>query len=410
MPAEALVWQWLERTAYDVLRRYGFEEVRLPILESADLFARGIGQETDVVGKEMYTFNDKGDPPELLAMRPELTASAVRAYVQHSVAQTHPLVKWYYSGPAFRYEQPQAGRMRQFHTVGIELIGSAHPEADAEAIACGIDILEALGIKNYRLRLNSLGQPAERAAYRHQLVGYLRAHLEGLSPESQRRTELNPLRVLDSKDERDQDIIAEAPKITDTLGTESLEHFARVKDLLEEYAIEFVTDHRLVRGLDYYTRTAFEFQGLDLGAQDALGGGGRYDGLVEQVGGKPTPAVGFGLGLERLMMAAQAAGTAPAPEPALDVYIAALDDPSRVWAAGALRGLRRAGMSAEYDLGRRSLKAQMREANRKGARLAVIIGEEELKNRRAQLKDLKEGTQTEVQFDELHAVIGQRVK
>jgi histidyl-tRNA synthetase len=401
LPEETSAWQWMERTIHELMRRYGYGEIRLPLVESTDLFARGIGEGTDVVGKEMYSFLDKSDPPESLTLRPELTAGAARAYVEHSIGQQQPVTAWYYIGPAFRYEQPQAGRYRQFFTFGIELIGSEHPEADVDVIAAGADLLTALGIGNFRLRLNSLGMPEERIAYRAALLEYLRGRIDQLSEESVRRMEANPLRVLDSKKENDIRATADAPKIIDFLGEESRAHFDRVQELLADLGIPCVIDHRLVRGLDYYTRTAFEFQGLDLGAQDALGGGGRYDRLIEEVGGKPTPAVGFGFGLDRLLLAAQAAGAVPPPAPEIDAYIIGLDDPSRRWAMATVHALRRAGLAAECDLLRRSMKAQMRDANRKGARHVVIVGGNELAAREAQVKDMQSHTQRGIPFDDL---------
>jgi histidyl-tRNA synthetase len=408
LPDETATWQWLEQTIHDLMRRYGYGEIRLPLMESTELFARGVGEGTDVVGKEMYSFLDKSDPPESITLRPELTASAARAFVQHSIAQQQPLTAWYYIGPAFRYEQPQAGRYRQFYTFGIELIGSEYPEAEAEVIAAGVDLLNALGINNFRLRLNSLGMPEERAEYRTALLDYLRERSGQLSEESLRRMEQNPLRVLDSKKEQDIRATVDAPKITEFLGAESLEHFERTKGLLDDMGISYVVDHKLVRGLDYYTRTAFEFQGLDLGAQDALGGGGRYDKLVEQVGGKPTPAIGFGFGLDRLVIAAQAAGSMPNAQMGIDAYVIGLDDASRQWAIKTVHSLRRTGLAAECDLLRRSMKAQMRDANRKGARFVVIVGENEMNAQEAQVKDMQNHTQQAIPFDSLTLTLSQR--
>ncbi len=405
LPDESIRWQAMEDRIREQMRRYGYGELRLPVLEATELFARGVGEGTDVVSKEMYSFLDKSDPPESITLRPELTAGAARAYVQHDIAKNQPLTKWYYVGPAFRYEQPQSGRYRQFHTFGIELIGSPRPEADVDVIAAGVDVIEALGISRYRLRLNSLGMPEERAAYRSALLAWLEGCREQLSEESVRRMAGNPLRVLDSKKEEDLRATADAPSILDFLGEESLSHFAAVRGLLEELGIDYVVDTRLVRGLDYYTRTAFEFQGLDLGAQDALGGGGRYDRLIEQVGGAPAPAVGFGLGLDRLLIAREAAGIADEAQAPLDAYLIGLDDASRRWAAAAVHGLRRRGLAAECDLMGRSMKAQMRDANRKNARRVAIVGENELATGTAQVKDMTTHEQTGVPFEELGAYL-----
>jgi histidyl-tRNA synthetase len=401
LPGDSELWLWLENEIRAVMRLYGFGEARLPIVESTELFKRGIGEGTDVVGKEMYSFLDKGDPPESITLRPELTASAARAFVEHGIGQNNAITRWYYIGPAFRYEQPQAGRYRQFYTFGVELIGSPHPEADAETILIAADLLKRIGLDRYRLRLNSIGTADERVEYRRALLEYLETRRDQLSEESVRRMSANPLRVLDSKKREDIAATAEAPSIIDHLGDESREHFDTVRALLEANGIEYIIDNRLVRGLDYYTRTAFEFQGLDLGAQDALLGGGRYDGLIEQVGGKPTPAIGFGLGIERIILALKNAGRLPNIPADTDVYVIGLDDASRRWASAFVHDVRSAGLAAEYDLLRRSMKAQMRDANRRGARFVVIVGENEIAAREAQVKDMRGGTQRAVPFDAL---------
>lgn len=405
LPEESARWRHVEAVIDRLMRRYGFGEVRLPIVESTDLFKRGVGEQTDIVGKEMYTFLDKGDPPESITLRPELTAAAVRAYVQHSIAAAQPLARWYYLGPMFRYEQPQAGRYRQFHQFGAELFGSPHPEADAEVIVAGHDLLVELGIRNMRLRLNSIGMPEERTAYRAALVDYLNEHRGALSEDSLRRLDSNPMRVLDSKIQGDVEVSRGAPSILEYLQPESAEHFAEVRALLDAEGVEYALDTRLVRGLDYYTRTAFEFQGLDLGAQDALGGGGRYDLLVEQIGGKPMPAIGFSFGMERLLIAIEAAGALAEMAPTLDAYIIGLDTNSRRWAASTAHSLRNAGLSVETDLLRRSMKAQMRDANRKGARYVIIVGENELAEGVAQVKNMAAGQQAAVRFDELRQAL-----
>ncbi len=401
LPEESARWRRLEDVIHGLTRRSGYGEIRLPIVETTALFTRGVGEGTDIVGKEMYSFLDKSEPPESLTLRPELTASAARAFVQHNMAQSQPLNKWYYIGPMFRYEQPQAGRYRQFHQFGLELYGSSQPEADAEVIIIGAQLLQELGISNQKLRLNSIGTAEERIRYREALLEYLNARIEQLSPDSVRRMQGNPLRVLDSKREEDIRATAEAPHIIDFLQDESRAHFERVQDLLTAAGIAFTIDHRLVRGLDYYTRTAFEFQGLDLGAQDALGGGGRYDTLIEQIGGKETPAVGFSFGMERLLMAMQSANGPAEPEPETVIYVIGLDDASRRWALATVTELRAKGIAAEQDLLRRSMKAQMREANRKHAQAVVIVGETELNERRAQVKNLLTGEQRGVIFNDL---------
>lgn len=405
LPEETQRWQWVENIIRDLMRRYGYGEIRLPLVEATELFVRGVGEGTDVVGKEMYTFLDKSEPPVSVTLRPELTAGAARAYVQHSMAQQQPLTKWYYSGPAFRYEQPQAGRYRQFYTFGLELVGSGRPEADAEVISIADDLLRGLGLSNYSLKINSLGMPEERSKFRDALIAFLRERADQLSEDSRRRMEANPLRVLDSKDEADIEATKDAPEVLSFLEEESQAHFAGVRELLDAGGIEYTVDARLVRGLDYYTRTVFEFVGGDLGAQSTMIGGGRYDNLVEQIGGKPAPAIGFGSGLDRLILSCEAAESFPDMSPELDVYLVALDDDARRWAAGMAGNLRREGLSVEHDLLGRSMKAQMREANRKGARRAVIVGGSEMEERVAQVKDMQANEQTSVPFDELVAAL-----
>lgn len=407
LPEETEKWIRMEGIIRDLMRRYGFGEVRLPILEATELFTRGIGEGTDVIGKEMYTFKDRSDPPVDISLRPELTAGAARAYVQHSIAQQQPLTKWYYIGPAFRYEQPQAGRYRQFYTFGLELIGSGRPEAEAETIMIANDLLRELGISNYKLLINSLGMAEERAEFRAALVDFLRERADKLSEESQRRMETNPLRVLDSKDEADIEATKDAPNILEFLSEESQAHFDRVRELLEAGNVPYTVQPNLVRGLDYYTRTVFEFVGFDLGAQNTLIGGGRYDNMIEEIGGKPAPAIGFGSGLDRLILAMEAAGAMPAAEPDLDVYLVALDDGARRWAVGTAAELRKLGLSVEFDLLGRSMKAQMREANRRGATRTVIVGSNELDEQVAQVKNMKSNEQQGVPFSSLAAVLSE---
>lgn len=405
LPEETEKWIRMETIIRDLMRRYGFGEIRLPIVEETELFVRGVGEGTDVVGKEMYTFLDRSDPPVSVSLRPELTAGAARAYVQHSIGQQQPLTRWYYVGPAFRYEQPQAGRYRQFYTFGLELIGSDRPEAEAEVIAVANDLLRELGIGNYDLLINSLGMPDERTEFRSALVDFLKGRADRLSEDSRRRMETNPLRVLDSKDEADVEATKDAPDILQFLGEESAAHFERVKELLGAATIPFTVVPRLVRGLDYYTRTVFEFVGYDLGAQNTLIGGGRYDNMIEQIGGKPAPAIGFGSGLDRLILATEAAGGMPETEPHLDVYIVALDDAARAWGVKTAAELRLFGMSVEFDLLGRSMKAQMREANRHGAARTVIVGSNELDAGIAQVKNMKTNEQQAVSFNDLAAVL-----
>lgn len=397
LPADTAAWQHVEEVVRSVMRLYRFEEIRTPMFEDTAVFTRGIGEETDIVGKEMYTFVDKGGSS--LTLRPEMTAPVIRAYNQHGLGNLAGWNRLYYIGPMFRQERPQAGRFRQFHQFGFESIGLSSPECDAEIIAMAAEIYRRLGI-GYTLKLNSVGDASCRPAYREALQDFLHGVAGELSAESQRRMETNPMRVLDSKDEGDRAATAAAPVILDYLSDECAEHFAAVRARLDALGIAYTIDTRLVRGLDYYTKTAFEFVSADLGSQDALGGGGRYDALVEQLGGKDTPAVGFASGIERILMVMEKNGYA-FPEDAADVYIIALDEASRRWAFATAAALRGAGVGTDIDYAARSFKAQMREANKSRARFALIVGESELAASSAVLKSMADGAQEQLPFDGL---------
>jgi histidyl-tRNA synthetase len=394
LPEESPRWQWVERVFREVSERFGYEEIRPPLVEAAQLYVRSIGESTDIVGKEMYVFTDRAG--EELALRPELTAGVVRAVVQHGLLARRSLWRLWYYGAAFRYERPQKGRYRQFHQYGVECIGSPHPESDAEVILLAVAVLRELGIADYRLQLNTLGSPAVRQRYRTALVAYLESVREKLSPESQLRLERNPLRILDSKDERDQALLRSAPLLIEYLDAESREHFEALCRMLQQQGVPFELNPHLVRGLDYYTHTVFEFVSSRLGAQNAFGGGGRYDGLVESFGGPPTPAVGFSFGVERLLLLLPER----TPDGAVEIYVARAEVEPEV-VLSLLEELRRAGYRAVGDLQRRSLKAQLREADRLGARLAIILGRTEWQQRRLVLRDLRNGQQWECPVQEL---------
>jgi histidyl-tRNA synthetase len=394
LPEESPRWQWVERVFREVSERFGYEEIRPPLVEAAQLYVRSIGESTDIVGKEMYVFTDRAG--EELALRPELTAGVVRAVVQHGLLARRSLWRLWYYGAAFRYERPQKGRYRQFHQYGVECIGSPYPESDAEVILLAVAVLRELGITDYRLQLNTLGSPAVRQRYRTALVAYLESVREKLSPESQLRLERNPLRILDSKDERDQALLRSAPLLIEYLDAESREHFEALCRMLQQQGVPFELNPHLVRGLDYYTHTVFEFVSSRLGAQNAFGGGGRYDGLVESFGGPPTPAVGFSFGVERLLLLLPER----TPDGAVEIYVARAEVEPEV-ALSLLEELRRAGYRAVGDLQRRSLKAQLREADRLGARLAIILGRTEWQQRRLVLRDLRNGQQWECPVQEL---------
>jgi histidyl-tRNA synthetase len=365
------------------------------MFELTSLFSRSIGELTDIVGKEMYTFTDRSG--DSVTLRPEGTASVVRSYIQNNLGEAQPLVKVYYIAPMFRQERPQAGRLRQFHQFGAEAIGSPTPETDVEIIAMAAEIYRQFGITNFTLKINSVGDEECRPRYKELLRTELMTIADQLSVESQKRIEQNPMRVLDSKDEKDLALTKDMPRITDHLNEECAVHFERVKELLTLMGIPFVVDPRLVRGLDYYTKTAFELTSDELGSQSALAGGGRYDLLTKELGGKQTPAVGFAAGIERLMMVLEKNNfTVPVMRPAL--FLAAADEASRGWTIATTMELRSRGVAVETDFLQRSLKAQMREADRQLARHVVVVGAHELAAGRATLRNLDDHTNREVEL------------
>jgi histidyl-tRNA synthetase len=366
LPPESGRWRALLRTFDDLAERYGYGFSLTPLFEATELFSRGVGEETEIVEKQMYTFADKGG--RSLTLRPEATASVVRAYLQ---AGRTGVLKCAYSGPMFRYEQPQAGRRRQFYQVGVEYLGEPSPDADVEVVEVGYRLLEGVGITGVTVLLNSLGDPVDRVAYREVLRRFLEDHAGSLSEDSRRRLAGNPLRVLDSK--ADAAVVAEAPATLEHLGSEAAGHFAAVRSGLEERGIPCQIAPRLVRGLDYYNRTVFEYQARSYSAaQDALGGGGRYDPLAQLLDGPPTPGVGLAMGVDRIVAAMP--GEAGAPH--LDVFVAIADPGKRSQALGLVAALRGAGLSADLDLGERSVKAQFKAAGRRGAVAVAVVGQE----------------------------------
>lgn len=398
LPSETPLWQFVEQTIRNVFHRFNYKEIRTPIFEQTSLFSRSIGELTDIVGKEMYTFTDRSN--ESITLRPEGTASVMRAYLQHNLGQEQPLTKVYYIGPMFRQERPQAGRLRQFHQFGAEATGSPSPETDVEIIALAIEIYKQLGITNYSLQINSVGDEECRPRYREILKTELRKIAHKLSPDSQKRIEQNPMRVLDSKDENDKALTERMPLMIDYLNEECAAHFEHVKKLLTDLGIPYTVNGRLVRGLDYYTKTAFEITSSELGSQDALAGGGRYDLLIEELGGKKTPSVGFAAGMERLMMILNKKGFQP-PEPHPTLFIVVADDAARDWALKKTIELRSLGIAVETDFLKRSVKAQMKEADRQRSTYALVVGTTELQSGKGILKHLADHTQHEV---ELHAL------
>jgi len=404
LPDDSAQWQRVEATVRQVMSDFRYAEIRTPVFEQTQLFSRSIGELTDIVSKEMYTFQDRGG--ESVTLRPEGTASVIRAYNQHSLGGQSPVTKVFYTGPMFRQERPQAGRLRQFHQFGAEAIGSPSPYLDVEMMVLPIRIYEALGLTSFGLTVNSVGCEKCRPAYKEKLVHALRAMKDRLSEDSQARLEKNPMRVLDSKDEKDRAATKDVPVITDHLCPECATHFDAVKRSLDGLRLSYVVDPRLVRGLDYYTKTAFEVTSKDLGSQDALAGGGRYDLLVEELGGKPTPGVGFAAGLERLLMVLEKTGKAAATVHAPRLYIVSADAQSRQWAFETTVTLRSAGHSVEVDYLDRSVKAQMREANRLNARYVVVVGESERTSGTVRVKQMETGEERETAVADLGKAIG----
>jgi histidyl-tRNA synthetase len=404
--APSAEWRYVERTVRDVMQRYNLDEIRTPVLEPTELVARGIGEDTDIVQKEMFAFERAGTQ---YVLRPEVTAPVVRSFLQHHLDQRGGVQKLFYIGPCFRAEQPQKGRYRQFHQFGIEILGTDDARADAETIAIMMAVYDELGIPDTRLRINTLGTPDRRDAYVEALRDYLTPYADDLSDTSRRRLERNPLRVLDTKLDHEQEILADAPTLIDFVNEESRAHYDRVQRLLSDLGVEYVEDPHLVRGLDYYTETTFELESPALGAQSALAGGGRYDRLAEVLGSDdPVPAIGFAAGMERLFLALDAADAdrPGAPEP--DVFIAALGEEAEAWVFRTTQELRAAGLQVALDLKGRSLKAQMREANRQNAPYTLIIGGNELEAEEATVKEMESGEQVDVPFDDLAEVLLER--
>ena len=387
LPDEAESWEWLEEVLRGWLKSYGYRPIRMPIVEPTPLFKRAIGEVTDIVEKEMYSFVDSlnGEP---LTLRPEGTAGCVRAVIQHNVAAERPQ-RLYYMGQMFRHERPQKGRYRQFHQVGVEAFGFAGPDVDAEQILMGARLWQDLGLDNIRLELNSLGQPEERAAHRAALIAYFEAHQDQLDEDALRRLHSNPLRILDTKNPDMQALVTNAPRLMDYLGAESLAHFERVQALVRHAGISFTINPRLVRGLDYYNLTVFEWVTDALGAQGTVCAGGRYDGLVEQLGGKPTPACGFALGVERLLALLQDADSLPRAE-APDVYLIHQGEAAGDLAIRVAESLRDTGLDVVYHCGGGSFKSQMKRADHSGAPLAVIIGDDEVAKGEVTVKAMRQ--------------------
>ncbi len=399
LPGEVEKWQYLEELTRQVCREYGYGEIRTPVFEHTELFHRGVGETTDIVEKEMYTFTDRGD--RSITLRPEGTAAIVRAFLENKLYALPQPVKLFLIGPMFRYDRPQAGRFRQFHQFDVEVFGSNSPAIDAEVIAMAMDIYQRIGLKNLELHINSVGCPECRPLLRQKLQEHFRPRMEQLCPICKGRFDRNPLRILDCKNEKCQELGREAPTTLDTLCTDCETHFELVKGYLNTVDVSYKVDNRLVRGLDYYTQTAFEIMTRDIGAQSSIGGGGRYNGLIEACGGPPTPGIGFALGLERILLTAERQGITFPGRQGAAVFVAAVGAGVDDQAFSFVQRLRRQGIAAEKDYLGRSLKAQMKYAGKLGVRLVIILGEEEQARGVAVIRDMKAGDQREVPLVEL---------
>mgnify|MGYP001399412804 FL=1 len=396
LPDQSHGWQALKVIIRSTMNNYGYKEIRTPAFERTELFSRGVGEETDIVSKEMYSWTDQGG--EKLTLKPDLTAPVVRAFIQHNLREQSPINKLYYIDTLFRRERPQKGRYRQFHQFGIEAFGSENPEIDAEVIAVALAVLNKLGLEGLTLKLNSIGSPECRTLYRQAIRSYLKPYLNDLSEISQRRFDKNPLRILDTKIPHEIEILNDIPNVSDSWTPEDKAHFEELKSLLDAMDIQYSLAPRLVRGLDYYTRTTFEITSSALGAQDALCGGGRYDGLVKTLGGKATPGIGFAAGMERILLAM---GNFDSNINNTQLYIVGLGDTVRPVVVKLAEDLRQNNIRTNFDPLRRSLKAQMREANKADARYAILIGDQELESGEVELKDLSTGDQEKIALDKL---------
>lgn len=397
LPRDSYRWQFLENIFREEAAAYGYREIRTPVFEHTELFERGVGDTTDVVQKEMYTFTTKGG--DSITLRPEGTAGAARALLEHGIFNDPLPIKNYYLTSCYRYEKPQAGRMREFHQFGMECYGTKNPAADAEMIAAAKAIFDRLQIRDLHLEINSIGCPACRAEYHKALKEYFSAYRDELCDDCKDRLERNPMRLLDCKVEHDHQLAEGAPTIQDYLCDECHEHFESVKAYLDAIGVEYTVNPKIVRGLDYYTKTVFEFISGDIGAQSTVCGGGRYDGLIEDLGGNPMPALGFAAGIERLLLTLDAQGIEiPAPD-SCDIYIASMGDRAHLKAASLATALRTAGIKAEFDVVGRGLRAQMKYADKLSAKYSVVLGDNEIDEGKANLKNMQSGEQKEISLD-----------
>jgi histidyl-tRNA synthetase len=401
-------WQYVEQMIRQCMDLFNYREIRTPVFELTDVFARGIGQLTDIVSKEMYTFEDKGK--KSITLKPEMTAPVMRAYLENNMSNATPLNKVYYISPLFRQENPQAGRLRQFHQFGAEAIGSHSPELDAELIILAMHIYTKFEISNLTLKLNSVGDPDTREIYINELKKYFKPLLKQYCHDCNTRYMSNPLRILDCKKKDCKELNKKAPKLLDYLNEESTAHFEKVKSTLRDNNITFEIEPYLVRGLDYYTDTVFEITSDNLGSQDAICGGGRYDLLAEQFGGSKTPATGFASGIERLLMVIQAQDKLKVDSSPLDVYICTMGEKASPISMNWLYKLRKNGLRVDRDFLNRSIKAQMRDAHRQSARIVLLIGDNEIENKSFSVKDMDSGKQSDVSFDKIEKYLSNYIK
>ncbi|MAP70443.1 MAG: histidine--tRNA ligase [Candidatus Marinimicrobia bacterium] len=393
LPDQSTRWQDLELTIQKIMDCYGYKEIRTPAFEHSEVFSQGVGEETDIVSKEMYSWTDQGG--NNLTLKPELTAPVARSFIQHNLGVQNSINKLYYIDALFRRERPQKGRYRQFHQFGIEVFGSENPETDVEVIALAMHVFHKLGLKELTLQLNSIGSPECRNNYRNAIKNFLAPHFDQLSQTSQDRYNNNPLRILDTKSPDEKEILKDAPNISNYWTIDDKNHFDEVCNLLKHIKIDYQLSPSLVRGLDYYTRTTFEITSNELGAQNAICGGGRYDGLVEKLGGKPTPGIGFAAGIERLLLASSSDNKLRN----IQIYIVGIGNDVRPTMINLAEELRSNDIRTSFDYLRRSIKAQMREANKLGAQYAIIIGEDELKDKSVIIKDLSTSNQEKITLD-----------
>lgn len=399
LPNEVYKWQFVENRMLETARMFGFEEIRVPVFEHTEVFKRSVGDTTDVVQKEMYTFDDKGG--RSITLRPELTAGVIRSLIEKGLVNGALPLKVCYIGGCYRYEKPQAGRLREFHQFGVECVGAAAPNADAEVIALARQVLDSIGIEKISLEINSIGCPECRKKYSQALKDYFKANIDTLCDTCKDRLDRNPMRILDCKSPVCKELAKNAPVVLDYLCEDCEEHFKNVKKHLDAAGIEYTVNPHIVRGLDYYTRTVFEFVSGDIGAQSTVCGGGRYDGLIKQMGGQPTASLGFAMGIERLMMVLESQKTELPKQSGCDLYIAQMGEDASLTATALCNDLRAEGFKVQTDICGKGLKAQMKFADKIGASFTMVLGDDELQNKKANLKNMTTGEQTEVSLENL---------